>query len=217
MAGRPSPLASPDVSGGRDDTGEVTLRRARTEDADAVAALLDDGLADKFRPAFGRRSLAAVQAFVRADIRAQPGRRIVAEAGGEVVGTACLSVAGSPPPALLGPVRREVGPTVALRALLVLGALGVRRMAPGDAFVEELAVAVGARRRGVGRQLMQRCEHEARRAGCRQLCLNVTSDNAPARALYERCGLSVSEREHWYVRRVLFGAPGSLVMRKRLA
>lgn len=217
MATRPRPLASPDVSRGRDDSGEVTLRRARAEDADVVAAILDAGLADKFRPAFGRRSLDAVRAFVRADIRAQPERRIVAEAGGEVIGTACLSIAGSPPPSLVGPVRREVGRLVALRALLVLGALGVRRMEPGDAFVEELAVAAGARGLGVGRRLMERCEHDARRAGCRRLCLNVTSDNAPARALYERCGLTVSERERWYVRRLLFRAPASLVMRKRLA
>jgi ribosomal-protein-alanine N-acetyltransferase len=110
-----------------------------------------------------------------------------------------------------------VGALVALRAFLVLSALGVRRMAPGDAYVEELAVAARARRRGVGLRLLERCEHDARRAGCRRLCLNVTSDNAPARALYEQFGMSVTGSESWYLRRMLFGAPASLVMGKRLA
>ena len=205
------------MDGARSDRGEVRLRRARPEDADAIAEMLDAGLADKFRPAFGRRSLDAVRAFVRSDIRATPDRRIVAEAGGAVIGTASLSIAGDPPPGLIAPVRREVGLLAAARAFLVLSALGTRDMAPGDAFVEEVAVAEDARRRGVGRRLLERCEADARRAGCRRLCLNVTADNAPARALYESFGMTVGARERWWLRRVLFGAPASLVMRKRLA
>lgn len=199
------------------DKQATTVRRARAEDADVVADMLDEALAEKFRPAFGANSLDAVRAFVRSDIRIQPERRFVAEQSGVVVGTVSLSIAGAPTPALVRPVFEELGALAATRAFVVLSTLGTRRLNPGDAWVEELAVAVGARRRGIARSLLETCEREARRRGCGRLCLNVTSDNEPALALYESFGLTIERHDRWRARRFIFGAPGSLMMRRRLA
>ena len=56
------------------------------------------------------------------------------------------------------------------------------------AFVDELFVARGFRRRGVGGAVLQLVAAEARALGVRALSLEVTRSNAPARRLYSRNG-----------------------------
>ena len=59
-----------------------------------------------------------------------------------------------------------------------------------QAFVAYMAVAEPLRSRGVGTALLRTAEAEARRLRLPHLCLMVSADNAPARALYERAGFS---------------------------
>jgi ribosomal-protein-alanine N-acetyltransferase len=78
-------------------------------------------------------------------------------------------------------------------------------------------VAAWARRRGVARALLAACEAEARRVGRHRLTLWVTIDNAPARALYEGCGFRESWRRAWLIGRLVFRAPGAILMEKPLS
>lgn len=67
-------------------------------------------------------------------------------------------------------------------------AMLVGRAAGGEAEVLGVGAAPAARRRGLGRALMQAFAQEARAAGAREGFLEVAADNAPARALYESAG-----------------------------
>jgi ribosomal protein S18 acetylase RimI-like enzyme len=57
--------------------------------------------------------------------------------------------------------------------------------------IKGLAVSHAHRRRGVARALIEAAIREARAAGARKLTLRVLAHNAPARALYARCGFEV--------------------------
>jgi GNAT superfamily N-acetyltransferase len=57
--------------------------------------------------------------------------------------------------------------------------------------VVHVITAPNARRRGVGRALMDALAERGRAAGFRRWMLNVKPENGAARALYERCGMRV--------------------------
>ena len=68
-----------------------------------------------------------------------------------------------------------------------------------EGYIGNVAVTASARRRGIGRALL---EGLLREAGARKLAfltLEVRRRNAPARALYEKCGFqTVGERKNYY-------------------
>jgi ribosomal protein S18 acetylase RimI-like enzyme len=59
-----------------------------------------------------------------------------------------------------------------------------------DAYVEELYVAPAARRRGLGRALLEAAMDVARDRGAVHIDLFTGEDDRPARALYQRLGFS---------------------------
>ncbi len=78
--------------------------------------------------------------------------------------------------------------------------------------IQGLAVAAGARGRGIGRALLRSACAEARRQGAVRVTLRVLGHNGPARALYESEGFAVEgvlPGEFWlegrYVDDVLMG------------
>lgn len=58
-------------------------------------------------------------------------------------------------------------------------------------YVRQLVTAPNARRRGLGRALMQAMQARGRALGATRFCLYVVPDNAPALALYRSVGLEV--------------------------
>lgn len=60
--------------------------------------------------------------------------------------------------------------------------------------VHDLAVSPRARGQGIGRELLQAVERDARDSGCCRVTLEVRADN-PARRLYERFGFNLGEPE----------------------
>jgi len=65
---------------------------------------------------------------------------------------------------------------------------------PGVHYVAHLGVRADLQGRGIGRQMLQQQCALAAERGCRLLALDVSVHNPRARALYERCGLTVQGR-----------------------
>jgi ribosomal protein S18 acetylase RimI-like enzyme len=65
-----------------------------------------------------------------------------------------------------------------------------------EAELEDLFVIAAARRRGVGRRLVQAVVAAAAARGCRKVGLQTNERNAPAVALYGRLGFA-AERARW--------------------
>lgn len=196
----------------------MIVRDARPDDADAVAAIVADGLAAKYRPALGGAATRAIAAMLRHDMEAGPGsRHLVAELDGRIAGAVHLVTGGGPPRGMTSALAREVGWRTALRAVLVLSLLAHEGVRPDEAYLDELAVAGWARRRGVGRALLEACVREGRRAGRRRLTLWVTTDNAPALALYAAAGFEETRRRRMLAGRLVFRAPAASLMARPLA
>lgn len=82
----------------------------------------------------------------------------------------------------------------------VAGFLVAREVA-GEWELENMAVAAGARRQGVGAGLIAELVETAVRRGSRAIHLEVRAANTGARALYERCGFRQSGRRSQYYNR----------------
>lgn len=199
------------------DPATPLIRPARASDADAVAALTAEALAAKYRPAFGRHAERGIAALLLSDVDGGGGsHHWVAEVDGRVAGAVHLVVdedGGLDP---LRAVWSAVGPWRSLRAVLVLSLLAPGRLQPGEAYIDELAVADWARRRGVARALLRRCEEEAVAEGRTRLTLWVTLDNAPALRLYAAAGFRERRRRRWITGRLVFGSPGAAFMAREL-
>jgi ribosomal-protein-alanine N-acetyltransferase len=79
----------------------------------------------------------------------------------------------------------------------ILGYAGVMTVGD-DADVQTIAVDPDAQGRGIGRLLLRSLLRTARERGCRQVFLEVRSDNAAALALYEREGFDRMGRRRDY-------------------
>jgi ribosomal protein S18 acetylase RimI-like enzyme len=192
------------------------IRRARPEDAPAIAGVLVEALGDKFRPAFGGHAARAMTAVVRHDLERRALAYWVAEREGQVVAAVHLALEQEPDPGFTARVASAAGWAVAVRATFVLGLLSHGRLRQDEAYVEELAVAASARRAGLGRALMVACEEEALRRGKSRLTLWVTGNNDAGLGLYRSLGYSVRRRRRWPFGRLLFGASSALFMEKAL-
>ena len=166
MEERPTPTAGPPAApeaapSDRSPTSEVTIRRFRPEDADAV----------------GRLTLSAYDAYGTIggqyrDYLADPARRaegcnalLVAELDGEVVGTVTFVVPGDD--AWEGP-----------------------EPAPGDASFRVLAVAPETEGYGVGRALVERCIALAREQGRHRIVIISMVWMSRAHGLYHSLGFT---------------------------
>lgn len=174
-----------------------------------------EALATKVRPAFGSRGAAALTALVLRDLDRPSVRYVVAASGDQVVGTARLALRQDVS-AGLAPLAAAVGWLHTLRGALVLGLVAHARLAPGDAYVEEIAVLASHRRSGVGRALLARAESLAAAAGARRVTLWVAADNTAGVALYRSCGYATVRTHRTLRGRVLFRAPVALLMAKTL-
>ena len=87
---------------------------------------------------------------------------------------------------------------VALEGDRLLGYVGCQRVPP-EADVMNLAVVPVARRRGLGRRLMEALWEKLMALGDESLTLEVRASNAPAIALYEGLGFAqVGRRPRYY-------------------
>ena len=151
---------------------EILIRRARVEDAAALAELLTD---PAVFPSLMQMPYANEEAHrVRLSEAATPGKidlSLVAERSGEIVGNAGL---------------HPCGPATRRRHAMSFG----------------IAVAAAAQRQGVGTALMQAlCDYADRWIGVLRLELTVYVDNEAAIALYRKFGFEVEGRHRAYALR----------------
>ena len=80
----------------------------------------------------------------------------------------------------------------------VAGFCGAYCSAP-EAEIVNVAVRQDMQGRGLGRQLVESLIARLRSLDCTDIILEVRKSNAPARALYTRCGFEIlGERKHFY-------------------
>jgi len=147
----------------------VTIRRAQQEDWPGVESLLRE--VDELHAALA-------PAYFRAGARAEAEwRRLL----GEATAGAWVATAGAAPLGLLALRLYETPPDPTMVA---------RRRA----HLETLVVAKGARRQGIGRQLVAAASAWARARGAVEMVLTTWAGNAAADAFYERLGYRVLSR-----------------------
>ncbi len=98
----------------------------------------------------------------------------------------------------------------------VEGFILARTMAD-EAEILTLAVIPGARRRGLGRALVEAAAAEARWRGAKALFLEVAADNPGALTLYEAAGFSQAGLRRAYYARPGAPAADAMVLRRSLA
>jgi ribosomal-protein-alanine N-acetyltransferase len=91
---------------------------------------------------------------------------------------------------------------------------GLCSYAPDEAYIQTIAVAPAAQRRGIGTALLTALIDEARRRGVAHLDLEVRADNETAQRLYERHGFTrIAVRRNYYQP----SGTDAVVMRRELA
>jgi len=90
--------------------------------------------------------------------------------------------------------------------------LALLQVAAGEAEVLTIAVAPGARRRGLGGRLLSQALERAAAMGAGVAFLEVAEGNRAARALYARAGFAEVGRRRGY-----YAGGDALVLRKELA
>ena len=151
---------------------KISIRRARPDDAAAIAALMDEPAVYANLMQMPYASEEAQRARIADSLL--PGKTdllLVAERDGKLVGSAGMHAAGAA-------LRR--------RHVVVIG----------------LSVGAGAQRQGVGTALMQAlCEYADRWMGVLRIELTVYVDNAAAIALYRKFGFAEEGRHRGYALR----------------
>ena len=175
---------------------EAKVRPFRSEDARAAAALLYEsagGLYDRYAgsPRLARRALA--RALEHDDTTASPDVVWVAELDG------CVAGAMAAMPVDWWAERSREFLSVTLPAippwrwpvalwLYRTGARAAPALPANSLYVDSLATAAHARRRGVARALLAEADRQARNRGLPRVALDAFADNHAARALYRGAG-----------------------------
>ncbi len=208
---------------------EVLIRPAGPDDAEVAARLMYDSGPETALAMLGPREEQAVETleFLFRGKRHQFSHEhaFVAELGDRVVGLALgmsgyawQEIGAATGRELAGRLRRKLGLLRFWRLLRTTFTLGRHFPPPrrDDYFVQMIAVLPEARRKGVGRSLMECMEHQARRAGARRLALDALVENVDARAFYRELGF---QEELVVTKRALkrrFGIQGRIRLAKSL-
>ncbi len=103
--------------------------------------------------------------------------------------------------ALANELKREDAPyVICFQGKTLLGYIGCR-IAIDEGEITNVAVSPQARRRGVGRRMLDQAMLLLKNRGVRQVFLEVRESNLPAQRLYEQAGfVPVGRRRHYYIK-----------------
>src|SRR5215218_10644511 len=182
---------------------QFTVRLARPEDDQAIAALVVEGFMDKFRPVFGRRmdrSLKIMEKWISLEHISGGVTTLVVEgyATAELAGSVGVRTEASREDLLArglwATFTRNLGFPRAVWATTLLSYPRYSSQ-PSEAYVERLVVAPSYRRQGMARRLLCAAEDLARDRGKQAIALHVTADNLQALRLYESEGFREISRQ----------------------
>src|SRR5215211_7714861 len=182
---------------------QFTVRLARPEDDQAIAALVVEGFLDKFRPVFGRRmdrSVKIMEKWISLEHASGGVRSLVVEgyATAEIAGSVGIRTEASREDVLARGLWRALTRNLGfLRAAWATTLLSYPRYSskPSEAYVERLVVSPSFRRQGMARRLLCAAEDLARDRGKEAIGLHVTADNLSALRLYESEGYREISRQ----------------------
>jgi ribosomal protein S18 acetylase RimI-like enzyme len=170
------------------------IRHATMDDIDTILELHRLAFADKFSAAFGPRrvdlGIAAMAAAWRRQGATALQGMLVAQLGGEVVGTATLrtwEMAGESSGSAEIAFQQVLGVWLAARSIFTLSLLD-HRIDRHEGYITDVAVSERHRRRGIATALLLRAEDEARWRRKRHLGLYVAGRNQGAIAVYAQLG-----------------------------
>ena len=175
----------------------MRLRVATESDAPFIGEILAHAGDPISALAFGPQAATAIETLTRSDIH-QPGVVThVATAEGRVVGVAVVADAHRH----LGDLdlRGTLGRPRALWASLVVRVAAQAGLAPGEAYLESLAVSPAWQRQGVARSLLTSAVGEAARRGSVELTFWVAARNAAGLSFFEGFGCEPSRERRWIV------------------
>ncbi|MGO4711983.1 GNAT family N-acetyltransferase [Bradyrhizobium sp. 2TAF24] len=207
---RPGAAAAADLAGSR----RCVIRRGTIDDARAIAKLAGLAGGDTFTFLLRELDPTADPLRISRDLIAAPTgtmshrHALVAVSRGQIVGMASAF------PARL--IQEEAGraPPTEREALL---RPRTELCDPGSYFLNDIAVARGHRRSGIGEALLGAVIDDARRQSFPSVTLHVWADNAGAIALYRRAGFEEVGRAEIPWHPELRHAGGSLLFRRLLA
>jgi ribosomal protein S18 acetylase RimI-like enzyme len=175
---------------------QFTVRLARSEDDQAIAALVVEGFLDKFRPVFGRRmdrSVKIMEKWISLEHASGGVRSLVVEgyANAEIAGSIGVRTAPSREDVLARGLWRTLTRNLGLlRAVWATTMLSYPRYSSvsSEAYIERLVISPSFRRQGMAQRLLLAAEDLARDAGKKSVGLHVTGGNLGALRLYEAAG-----------------------------
>jgi len=175
---------------------QFTIRLARPDDEQAIAALVVEGFLDKFRPVFGGRmdrSLKIMEKWISLEHASGGVRSLVVEgyADAEIAGSVGVRTGASREDILArglwSALTRNLGIPRAVWATTLLSYPRYSSHST-EAYVERLVISPSFRRQGIARRLLSAAEDLARETGKKSVGLHVTGNNLAALRLYEAEG-----------------------------
>src|ERR671921_2731918 len=182
---------------------QFTVRLARPDDDQAIAALVVEGFLDQFRHVFGGRmdrSLKVMEHWIRLEHTSGGVTSLVVEgyADGEIAGSIGVRTEVSSEDILARGLWKALTRNLGLpRAVWATTLLSYPRYSSesSEAYVERLVVSPSFRRQGMARRLLSAAEDLARDRGKETVGLHVTGDNLRALRLYESEGYKEVSRQ----------------------
>ena len=175
---------------------QFTVRLARPDDDQAIAALVVEGFLDQFRHVFGSRmdrAIKIMERWVCLEHASGGVRSLVVEgyADAEIAGSVGVRIEASREDILARglwrSLTRNLGIPRAVWATTLLSYPTYSSVA-SEAYIERLVISPSFQRQGMARRLLAAAEDLARDAGKKTVGLHVTGNNLGALRLYEAEG-----------------------------
>ena len=186
---------------------QFTVRLARSEDDQAIAALVVEGFLDKFRPVFGRRmdrSVKIMEKWISLEHASGGVRSLVVEgyATAEIAGSVGIRTEPSREDILARGLWRALTRNLGFpRAVWATTLLSYPRYSSvsTEAYIERLVISPSFRRQGMAQRLLLAAEDLARDADKKSVGLHVTGGNLGALRLYEAAGYVEVSRQRSFL------------------